>query len=194
MNPDGRIFHMTINLLLILWLLSEVLLSLRRRAAKVHRRKGRLGSVLWIWLVIIGSIFAANAALFLDPQRFPGNFSVYTTIASILILAGIGVRWWAIITLGRFFSVDIALQEQHQIVQEGPYRWIRHPAYTGLLITFLGMGIAFNNWLSLILIVVPITTLFLYRIKIEEDALSEELGTAYLEYRNKTNRLLPGIF
>jgi protein-S-isoprenylcysteine O-methyltransferase Ste14 len=185
---------MIINLLLLLWLISEVLLSFRRRAAKVRRRKGRLGSVVLVWIVIVGSIFAANASLFLDPQRFPGNSSVYTLIASIFILAGIGIRWWAIITLGRFFSVDIALQEQHQIVQEGPYRWIRHPAYTGLLIIFLGMGIAFNNWLSFLLIVGPITTLFLYRIKIEEDALSEELGTAYLEYRKKTKRLLPGIF
>ena len=185
---------MTINLLLLLWLFSEVLLSFRRRAAKVHRRKGRLSSVVWIWLVIAVSIIAANAALFLDPPRFPGNSSIYTAITAILILTGIGFRWWAIISLGRFFSVDIALQEQHQIVQEGPYRWIRHPAYTGLLIIFLGMGIAFNNWVSFILIVIPITTLFLYRIKIEEDVLSERLGMAYLEYRKKTKRLLPGVF
>jgi protein-S-isoprenylcysteine O-methyltransferase Ste14 len=174
--------------------LSEVLLSLRRLSAKVRGQKGRLGYVLLVWLVIIGSIFAANAAQFLNPQRFPGNSSVYTIITSILMLAGIGIPWWAIVTLGRFFSVGIALQEQHQIVQKGLYRWIRHPTYTGLLIIFLGIGITFNNWLSLILIVVPITTLFIYRIKIEEDALSEELGTVYLGYRNKTNRLLLGIF
>jgi protein-S-isoprenylcysteine O-methyltransferase len=132
--------------------------------------------------------------LFLFQTRFPGNSSLYTAIAAILILAGIGLRWWAIVTLGRFFSVDIALQEQHRVVQEGPYRWIRHPAYTGLLIIFLGMGIAFSNWVSLVLIVLPIATLFLYRIRIEEAALSEEIGAAYLEYRKKTKRLLPGIF
>jgi protein-S-isoprenylcysteine O-methyltransferase len=185
---------MVINLLLVLWLLSEVLLSFRRRAAKVRRRKGRLSSVVWIWLVIAVSIVAANAALFLVQTRLPGNSSLYTAVAAILILAGIGLRWWAIVTLGRFFSVDIALQEQHRIVQEGPYRWIRHPAYTGLLIIFLGVGIAFRNWVSLVLIVLPITTLFLYRIRIEEAALSEELGTAYLEYRKKTKRLLPRVF
>jgi protein-S-isoprenylcysteine O-methyltransferase Ste14 len=153
-----------------------------------------LSSVVWIWLAIGVSVIAANAALFLVPPRFPGNSSAYTALAAILILAGIGIRWWAIVSLGRFFSVDIALQEQHQVVQEGPYRWVRHPAYTGLLIIFLGMGIAFTNWVSLILVIVPITTLFLYRIKIEEDVLSEEFGTAYLEYRKKTKRLLPGIF
>jgi protein-S-isoprenylcysteine O-methyltransferase Ste14 len=185
---------MTINLLLALWILSEVLLSFRKRAAKLRRRKGRLGSVVLVWIIIVVSIFAANLALFLVPQRFPGNSSVYTAIAAILILAGIGIRWWAIVTLGRFFSVDVALQEQHQIVQKGPYRRIRHPAYAGLLIIFLGVGISFNSWLSLILVVVPITTFFLYRIKLEEDALSEELGAVYLEYRNKTKRLLPRIF
>jgi protein-S-isoprenylcysteine O-methyltransferase Ste14 len=185
---------MSINLLLALWVLSEVFLSFRRRAAKARRGKGRLSSVVWIWIVVAASIIGANAVLFLDPQRFPGNPSVYTAIAAILILAGIGIRWWAIVTLGRFFSVDIAVQEQHEIVKEGLYRWIRHPAYTGLLIIFLGMGIAFTNWVSLILIVVPITVLFLHRIKIEEDALSEELGAAYLEYRKKTKRLVPGVF
>jgi len=185
---------MTINLLLALWILSEVLLTFQKRAAKVHRRKGRLGSVVWVWIIIVVSMFAANVALFLVPQRFPGNSSVYTAIAAILILVGIGIQWWAIVTLGRFFSVDIALQEKHQIVQKGPYRWVRHPAYTGLLIIFLGVGIAFNSWLSLILVVVPITTFFLYRIEFEENALSEELGAAYLEYCKKTKRLLPGIF
>jgi protein-S-isoprenylcysteine O-methyltransferase Ste14 len=185
---------MTISLLLILWFFSEVVLSFRRRAAKVRRRKGRLSSVVWIWVVIAVSVIAANAALFLVQTRFPGKSSFYIAIAAILILTGIGIRWWAIIALGRFFSVDIALQEQHRIVQEGPYRWIRHPAYTGLLISFLGMGIAFGNWVSLILIVLPITTLFLYRIKIEEAALCEEIGTAYLEYRKRTKRLVPGVF
>ena len=141
---------MMINLLLILWLLSEILLSLRRRATKVRRRKGRLSSVVWIWLVIALSIVAANAALFLFPPKFPGNPLVYKAFAAILILAGMAIRWWAIVSLGRFFSVDIALQEQHRIVQEGPYRRIRHPAYTGLLFIFLGMGIASERkWKSL---------------------------------------------
>ncbi len=185
---------MTINLLLGLWILSEILLTFLKRATRVHKRKGKRGSVVLVWLVIFVSIFIANVALFLVPQRFPGNALVYTTVAAVLIITGIGIRWWAIVTLGRFFSVDIALQEHHQIVQNGPYRWIRHPAYTGLLIIFLGVGIAFNSWLSLVLIVAPITVFFLYRIRIEEEALSEELGQAYLEYCKTTKRLLPGIF
>jgi protein-S-isoprenylcysteine O-methyltransferase Ste14 len=185
---------MTINLLLGLWVISEILLSLRRRAEKASRRKGSPGSVVWAWLVIVVSIGAANVAMFIFPQPLPGSASVYTAVAAILILAGIGFRWWAILTLGRFFSVDIALQDQHRVVEEGPYRFIRHPAYTGLLIILLGVGIAFRDWLSLILVMVPVTAFFLYRIAIEEGALSEELGPAYLEYRKRTKRLLPGIF
>lgn len=185
---------MAINVLLAFWVLSEVLLSFRRRSARALRRKGGLGSVVLVWLVIILCIVAANLVLFLYPRRFPGNASAYTAIAAVLILLGIGVRWWAILTLGRFFSVDIAVQDRHRVVQEGPYRLVRHPAYTGLLISFLGMGIAFMNWLSLILVVVPVSSFFIYRIKIEEDALSEELGVTYLEYRSKTKRLVPGVF
>lgn len=185
---------MAINALLAIWVVSEVILSFRRRSAKAYRRKGGLGSVVLVWLVIISSIVAANLVLFLYPRRFPGNASVYTAIAAVLILSGIGIRWWAILTLGRFFSVDIAVQEEHRVVEEGPYRLVRHPAYTGLLMSFLGMGIAFMNWLSLILVIVPITAFFLYRISIEEDALSKKLGPAYLEYHRRTKRLVPGIF
>jgi protein-S-isoprenylcysteine O-methyltransferase len=185
---------MAINLLLGLWILSEVLLAFRRRAARVRRRKGGRGSVVLVFVVVVVSIAAANVALFLVPQRFPGDHTVYTAIAAVLIVTGVGIRWWAILTLGRFFSVDVALQEHHQIVQNGPYRWVRHPAYTGLLVIFLGVGIASYSWLSLALVVGPITAFFLYRIRIEEEALSEELGEAYLEYRRKTKRLIPRVF
>lgn len=185
---------MVINVVLGFWILSEVLLAFRRRAAKVSRRKGGRGSVVLVFLVIVASIAAANVALFLVPLRFPGDPTIYTAIAAALIVAGIGIRWWAILTLGRFFSVDVALQEHHQIVQNGPYRWVRHPAYTGLLVIFLGVGIASRSWLSLVLVVVPITVFFLYRIRIEEEALSDELGEDYLEYRKKTKRLIPRVF
>lgn len=185
---------MVIYLLLALWIVSEVVLSLRRRSAKARRRKGRSGSVVWVWVVIIASNLAANAVLFLEPQQFPGSASVYFAIAAVLVLAGLGFRWWAILTLGRFFSVDVALQAGHHVVQEGPYRYVRHPAYTGLLVIILGLGIVFRNWFSLILTVVPITVFLLYRIGIEEAALCEELGPSYLEYRERTRRLLPGIF
>lgn len=185
---------MAINLLLVLWILSEVLLAFRRRAARVRRRKGRRGSIVLVFVVIVVSIAAANVVLFLVPQRFPGDRAIYTAVAAVLIIAGVGIRWWAILTLGRFFSVDVALQEHHQIVQNGPYRWARHPAYTGLLVIFLGVGIASYSWLSLVLVVAPITSFFLYRISIEEDALSDELGEEYLEYRKKTKRLIPHVY
>lgn len=183
-----------IHVLLALWVVSELVLSLRKRAAKARRRKGRRGSALILWIVIFLSMVAANLAQFLSPWRIPGSASLHTTITGALLILGSGVRWAAIVTLGRFFSVDVAVQEGHRIVSQGPYRWIRHPSYTGLLMCFLGVGFAFGNWLGLALLIVPITAGFLYRIRIEEGALSEEFGESYSEYRAGTKRLVPGLY
>lgn len=96
--------------------------------------------------------------------------------------------------LGRFFTRDVAAQAGQEVVQEGPYHLIRHPAYTGTLITLLGVGLALTNWASLIAtLVVPLAG-YLYRISVEERLLQEALGEPYRVYMQKTRRLIPFIW
>ena len=92
------------------------------------------------------------------------------------------------------FTVDVSIQENHKIVISGIYKTIRHPAYLGSLLSFLGIGIALVNWLSIIFIFIPIFIAFNYRIKVEEKVLIEEFGEEYLNYSNNTYRLFPGIY
>ena len=80
------------------------------------------------------------------------------------------------------------------LIEKGLYKFIRHPAYTGSLLTFLGFGLTFSNWLSALVLFVPLTGVFLYRIHVEEQALTEFFGDAYLQYRRRTKRLFPGIY
>ncbi len=80
------------------------------------------------------------------------------------------------------------------VIQSGPYRLIRHPSYTGALITLLGMGLALTNWASLIAALVIPAVGFLYRISIEERVLVEALGNPYREYMQRTCRLIPFIW
>lgn len=111
-----------------------------------------------------------------------------------LILLGLLLRWSAILTLRRYFTVDVAIVKDHKIVDRGLYKYLRHPAYSGTLLSFLGLGLTFSNWLSLLIIVVPITGAFLYRIRIEEDALRLAFGEEYTAYCRRTKRLIPGIY
>ena len=112
----------------------------------------------------------------------------------VLIIVGLAVRWAAILTLRKYFTVDVAILSDHKIVMTGLYRYVRHPAYLGSLLSFLGLGISFSNWLSALVIFVPITGAFVYRIRVEERALDASLGDAYRQYQTSTKRLIPGIF
>jgi protein-S-isoprenylcysteine O-methyltransferase Ste14 len=111
-----------------------------------------------------------------------------------LFVAGMALRAWAIITLGRFFTHVLAMQPGQRVVQEGPYRLLRHPSYTGLLLGLAGVGIALDNWLSLgSLVLFPLLGIVV-RIRREEAMLTSQLGDAYSSYSARTRRLVPGLW
>jgi protein-S-isoprenylcysteine O-methyltransferase Ste14 len=107
---------------------------------------------------------------------------------------GLSLRIWSVVTLGASFRTTVEVDQDQQVINKGPYRWVRHPSYTGLLIIAAGYGIAGGNWVSLvILLVVPLTTM-LYRIRVEEAVMAEVLGSSYLDYQQGTKRLVPGLW
>ena len=111
-----------------------------------------------------------------------------------LLAAGVALRTWAILTLGRLFKFVVVIQEGHRVVTSGPYRLLRHPSYSGALVAFLGIGIALDNWLSAVaLVLIPLLTI-LVRIQVEEAALSNALGQEYTTYASRTRRLVPGLW
>jgi len=111
-----------------------------------------------------------------------------------LILLGVAFRWYAIRTLGAYFTRDVAVAADQRVMQSGPYRLIRHPSYTGTFITMLGVGVATSNWLSLLSLLVCVLAGHLYRVRIEERALAQTIGQPYLEYMRRTKRFIPGLF
>ena len=112
----------------------------------------------------------------------------------VLFVAGLILRWWAIITLGRFFTVDVTIEKDHDLVERGPFRFVRHPSYTGVLLAFIGFGLSLCNWAALLVILVPIGAAFIRRMNVEEDALSRALGSRYAEYVKRTKRLVPFVY
>jgi protein-S-isoprenylcysteine O-methyltransferase Ste14 len=110
------------------------------------------------------------------------------------IVSGSVARQWAIITLGRFFTLNVQISDDQKVVTNGPYRWVRHPSYTADLLAFTGIGLALSNWLSLLAAATLPLLGLLVRIHIEEGALSTNLGEPYRAYAKGKKRLVPRVW
>jgi protein-S-isoprenylcysteine O-methyltransferase Ste14 len=115
-------------------------------------------------------------------------------VALILFLAGLCIRYAAVGRLGRFFTTNVSIHNEHVLIIDGPYRWVRHPAYTGLLLALVAAGVALGDAIALLLLTVPSFLAFKFRIAIEEKLLNKKFGTAYRDYSNSTAKLLPWLF
>ena len=181
-------------LLGVVYLISELLLTVTRRSRSRTGKKQNRSTLLVVWLVIIVSVAAGIyvakhwlAAALPHQQGF-----MFAGIA--LFVTGLLLRWWAIITLGRFFTVDVTIEPDHELVERGPFRMVRHPSYTGVLLAFVGLALTLGNWSALLVILVPIGAAFIHRMNVEENALSGALGLQYSDYMRRTKRLVPFIY
>jgi len=171
---------------------SEILLGLARRSRSSDRSQDRHSlRILWlaICVAVTAGLYAVNAFRF---ARI--HYPHVAVIGLLLFIAGIVLRWYSIIHLGRFFTVDVAISAEHRVVDTGPYRFVRHPSYAGAIVAFVGFGLYVRNWMALLLIVVPITAAFLWRIQVEEKALRDGLGEDYRDYARRTKRLVPFVW
>jgi len=180
--------------LAIAWPVSEVVLGLLSRAKRASATVRDRGSLVLLWSSIAVGISAANFIRSRGAGSIGAPPALFLSFALAFLLSGLALRWTAILTLGRFFTVNVAVHPDQRIVRTGVYRYVRHPAYSGLLLAFLGVGVAFNNWLSLLVIFIPVMAALLYRIRVEESVLVEMLGREYTDYRQATKRLVPGIY
>lgn len=176
---------------LILWLLSELYLIYRDRNTTRQQDRGSRG-IIGI-AIIIGMILAYKAGSYplFRMQIYPDSIMA---ISIGIMGAGIIIRFLAIRTLGCHFRTLIHIREDHTIVKTGFYRYIRHPAYLGSIISAFGVTVVFQNFLIPIIVVGLLIPAVLLRISYEEAALSDRLGPAYTEYMNETWRLIPYLY
>jgi len=190
MDSTTRVFQ----ILCWIWCASEVLLQIVTRTT---RRTGTIkdrGSLI----VVVGSIWASMwAAMWYGEthaRTMFGGAHWLGTLALSMLIAGLVLRWTAILTLGASFSTNVAIHATQTVRKTGLYRWVRHPSYTGAIIGFASIGVAERNWVSLAIMLVVPTAGLLYRIHVEERALTEAFGQEYVEYSKGTKRLVPGIY
>jgi len=112
----------------------------------------------------------------------------------IVMWIGLAIRIWAVVVLGSAFRTTVEVDADHKLVERGPYRLVRHPSYTGILLIAVGYGLTLGNWLSAaILLVIPVATMR-RRIAVEEATLTEVIGQPYVAYMERTKRLVPGLW
>jgi protein-S-isoprenylcysteine O-methyltransferase Ste14 len=176
-----------------LFVLGEYVARFRSRFNRSGTRAER-----WSFVVVVASVAGGMLSAFeladwnaasIGPSRWP-----LFVLGLALMGVGVGVRQWAILALGRFFTVDVRVHPNQVVVERGPYRWVRHPSYSGLIIFFLGVGLALSNWASLIVLALVPTAGLLVRIRSEERALLAGLGEEYRRYAATRRRLFPGVW
>jgi protein-S-isoprenylcysteine O-methyltransferase len=181
-------------LIVLSFFASELALALFRRSRRTSGSTAAdSGSLRLLWIVIPLAIATAFSLSGERPGRFPFSHASIRAVALIFFACGLAIRWWAVITLGKFFTVDVATHDDHALVSTGPFRFVRHPSYTGLLLTFLGFGVSLGNLASLAVLIVPIAATLGYRMHVEEAALHRALGASYEAYCARTKRLIPGV-
>jgi protein-S-isoprenylcysteine O-methyltransferase Ste14 len=121
-----------------------------------------------------------------ETLRWPTFFAGWGVALGSFVL-----RRWSIAALGRFWSLHVEIRENHQLVQSGPYRWIRHPAYCSMIMELLAGGLILNAFCALAATLLLFVPTLLWRLRLEEAALVEKFGESYRLYQRRTPALFP---
>jgi protein-S-isoprenylcysteine O-methyltransferase Ste14 len=161
----------------------------RRGATSVDVRAETLFRVMFLAGILMMPL--GRAVL---PSAVIGGGVFLFALGVVLGWSGLLLRWWSFVSLGKYFTVVVKTSEDQPVVERGPYRILRHPSYTGLILAFVGAGLMVGNWLSAVGAVFLLLTALLHRVRIEERALTAVMGNRYREFAASRARLIPYIW
>jgi protein-S-isoprenylcysteine O-methyltransferase Ste14 len=171
-----------------------VLLGAGHRSNKAAHNQDRDSRRFLLVMVVIGLFIGYSLDKIVNITEISFDHEVIFWTGIFLIYAGMAFRYYAAKVLGLYFTKSVKTVPEQRIIESGPYRFIRHPSYSGALLTLLGFALAATNWLSMIIILVFTFIAYGYRIYVEEKVLLEQFGDRYREYMKRTKRLIPFIF
>jgi protein-S-isoprenylcysteine O-methyltransferase Ste14 len=177
----------------ILYGFFELYMSRRQRSNRIISQSGDKGS---IWILVI-SISIGFWLSFIAASTKTGriyHWNTFFIIGSILVIIGLIIRITSILILKQQFTYTVAKIDNHELIEKGLYKIIRHPGYLGQLIIFLGISTSLSNWLSILLMIVPVLSGFIFRILVEEKFMIGQLGQKYIDYQKHTWRLIPPVY
>ncbi|MGD0509654.1 MAG: isoprenylcysteine carboxylmethyltransferase family protein [Terriglobales bacterium] len=167
------------------------LIARSKPAAGERTDRGSMGLIMLAgWLAFPAAFAVASWSKFaLLHHRI-----VWFALGIAILAAGSMLRRYCFRTLGRFFTGNVKVHADHTVIEHGPYRFVRHPSYTGGMLMYLGTGLALTNWLSALILVGMGAITYAYRVHVEEQALGTSIGQPYLEYMRRTKRFVPFVF
>ena len=191
------------NLVPIIWVTWVVYWRIAAHGTKTTQREesvgSRLGHILPLglasWLLFARTLPGCRSGtLALFPawscdKIVAAGPEVYFTGVGVLV-AGLGFAIWARRWLGRNWSGVVTLKEDHELVRGGPYRFVRHPIYTGILLGFIGSAIARNEWRGVLAVAICYAALW-RKLKLEERWMIERFGDAYRKFQSEVPALIP---
>jgi len=176
------------------WLLFEISLIRKKALNQGQILAMEINSRRWLWLVLLTSLMLALVMKKLAIAPIPIPYLPRQALAMLLFVAGISLRMTAINQLKQLFNTHVTIQQGHLLITDGPYRWVRHPAYSGLLLALFATGLAMGDFIALLMMSVPNLLAFNYRITLEEKLLIQEFSTDYLAYSQRTKKLVPWLY
>jgi protein-S-isoprenylcysteine O-methyltransferase Ste14 len=165
----------------------------RKKTDKIIEKKGDKGS-FWIMFILIAIGYSLSFDVGSTKTGRMDHWDTFFIIGVVLAIIGLFIRISSILTLKQHFTYNVTKIEGHELIETGLYKWIRHPGYLGQLIIFEATAIALSNWLSVILMLIPVFIGYYYRIRAEEKFMIVQWGLKYLEYQKRTKRLIPWIY
>jgi protein-S-isoprenylcysteine O-methyltransferase Ste14 len=162
---------------------------LRRGATRVDVRAETL-----LRLMLFGSIVMFPLGKAVAPGAVIGGGVFLFALGVVVGWTGALLRWWSFVTLGRYFTVVVQASANQPVIDRGPYRFLRHPSYTGLLLMFAGVGLMIGNWVSAAGALILVLIALIHRLRIEERALNAALGDRYREFAASRARLIPHVW
>jgi protein-S-isoprenylcysteine O-methyltransferase Ste14 len=191
MSAVTPLVHVLYDITVAVWLIVEVRQGRARRFNASSADQGSRSVLRACQVVAIIGAISFRIAL---PSADIGSGDSIPWVGLILMWCGIGLRFWSFQTLGQYFTFTVQTSEDQPVVSTGPYRVIRHPGYAAVLVSVVGLGLIFGNWASLAILTSAFATGLIYRIKVEEAALSRDLGGRYQAYANTRKRLIPFVW
>ena len=168
----------------------EIFMNLRQRSKNRITYSGDKASLGVLYALITTGYFLSFATGATKIGRvYP--WGTFFAIGTGLIALGLIIRINSMLTLRQYFTYSVAKVDDHQLVETGVYKVIRHPGYLGQLMIFLGISISLSNWLSILAMMLPVALGYVYRIKVEERFMLQQFSNNYLDYQKRTKRIIP---
>lgn len=167
-----------------------------RRVKGAQRKEAILPRLVKYWLPLVIAIALIGpgdwfGSSWLHARMYPASAAI-AVLGALLTLLGVAFACWARYVLGRNWSSVVQVKQDHELIQSGPYRWVRHPIYTGLLLAFFGTAMAIGEWRGAICVAI-VAVSFWFKLKLEERWMRENFGVAYESYMQRTKALIPGL-